>query len=587
MSRRRPPTRDQSIIRPLWFLLLALGLTALAAAAIIYRRSSALSSQVYKPRPPGQITFAKDVAPILHSQCAGCHRAGQSAPFSLVTYTEVKKHAQDIATVVQSGYMPPWPPEPGHGKFSGERRLSADQIGVINQWIAEGAPEGNPSEHPPAPQWSSDWQLGPPDLVMTLPQAYTVPAEGRDIYRNFVLPVELPSERYVRAIEFRPGNPKVVHHTLIKVDSSGESRRRDALDAEIGFSGMIVPTETGHFLGWQPGRGPCQVPEGMPWQIQPGTDLVLQMHLSPSGKPELVQPSVGFYFTDQPPAKTPYRILLTSVKMDIPPGVPNFSVEDSYELPVDLEVIGILPHAHYVGKEIRAWATLPDGRTEPLIYIRNWDFNWQSDYQYVAPVSLPKGTKVAMRFTYDNSTNNVRNPSQPPRPVRYGPESVDEMAELWLQVVPKNPADLATLQRQYEAKARQRFIDGNYFLAQRNPPDPEAVSTLGNILMMQGNLVEAEKHLLRAVSLEGAGSSAFYGLGVLRRRQERLDDARRAFERALALEPTEYRAHSNLGYVFLGLGDLASAELHFNKALDLNPADPLAREGLLTLSRPR
>jgi mono/diheme cytochrome c family protein len=525
----------------LWFVLLAFGLIAVAAAAIIYRWNATRTSQAYKPRPPGEITFARDVAPLFHSHCAGCHRAGQSAPFSLITYADVKKHAQDIATVVKSGYMPPWPPEPGHGKFVGERRLNAEQIGVMLQWIAEGAPEGNPAEHPPAPLWSSDWQLGPPDLVMTLPHAYTVPAEGRDIYRNFVLPVELSSQRYVRAIEFRPGNPKVVHHTLIKVDSSGDSRRRDALDAEIGFPGMIVPTETGHFLGWQPGRGPCQVPEGMPWQIRPGTDLILQMHLSPSGKPELVQPSVGFYFTDQAPRKTPFRILLTSVKMDIPPGVPDFSVEDSYELPVDLEVIAILPHAHYVGKEIRAWATLPDGRTEPLIYIRNWDFNWQSDYQYAAPVFLPKGTKVAMRFTYDNSTNNIRNPSQPPRPVRYGPESVDEMAELWLQVVPKNPADLAILERHYDGKARQRFMDGNYFLAQRNPPDVEALATLGNILTLQGKLVEAEQHLLRAVSLEGAGSSAFYGLGVLRRRQERLEEARRAFERAIALEPTQLR----------------------------------------------
>lgn len=581
MSRKSPPPETAPF--PWKVLVVAVLLLGAVATFIALRKSPAKAPANYAA---GEITYGRHVAPIIHRSCAGCHREGQPAPFPLLTYADVKKHARDIQAVVQNGYMPPWPPVGGHGRFLGDRSLPAEEIGLLNQWIEEGAAEGNPAEHPAAPQWSTDWQLGPPDLVVTMPQAYSVWAEGRDIYRNFVVPVPLTAPRYVRAIEFRPGNARVVHHTLIKVDSSGESRRRDAVDVEPGFPGMIVPTETGHFLGWQPGRGPTQAPNGMPWQIKPGSDLVLQMHLSPSGKTESVQPSVAFYFTDQPPAKTPFRILLTSVRMDMPAGVANYPVEDSYNLPVDVHLHAILPHAHYLGKEVHAWATLPDGRTETLIQIRNWDFNWQSDYQYANPVFLPKGTRLAMRFIYDNSTNNVRNPSHPPRPARYGPESTDEMAELWLQVVPRNPQELSALQRDYESKARQRFFEGNVFLANRNPPDREAMSTLGVILLTQGNMAEAERYLTQAVSLDDKNTRAFYGLGLLHRRLNRLPQARQAFERAIALDPANYQAHANLGYVCLGLSDPGAAEAHFARALQLNSGDPLALEGLRELRNP-
>jgi hypothetical protein len=235
--------------------------------------------------------------------------------------------------------------------------------------VAEGVAEGVASDLPAQPQWSGEWQLlGKPDLVVTLPQPYTLAAEGRDVYRNFVIPVRVAGTRYVKGVELRPGNPKIVHHAFIKVDRAGESRRRDAEDAESGFAGMNTPAEMpdGHFLGWQPGRLPTFVPDGLAWRLDVGNDLVLQTHLTPSGKPEILQLSIGLYFTDQPPTNTCFKLALTSLVVDIPAGAQDYVVEDSFVLPVDAQVLAVLPHAHYLAREMQGWATRPDGTKEWL-----------------------------------------------------------------------------------------------------------------------------------------------------------------------------------------------------------------------------
>jgi mono/diheme cytochrome c family protein len=547
----------------------------------LYGRKSG-EPDTYTLRPRGQVTFNKDIAPILFQHCAGCHRPGQSAPFTLLSYVDVKRRAEDIAKATAQGYMPPWLPERGYAKFVGERRLSAAEIGMIQQWVAEGAIEGALADLPAPPTWSGDWQLGEPDLVVTMPEPYLLKAEGRDVYRNFVIRAPLAATRYVKGVELRPGNPKVVHHAFIKVDPTAQSRRLDAEDMEPGFAGMNSPAKMpdGHFLGWQPGRLPTFLPDGLAWRLNPEDDLVVEMHLNPSGKPEQIQSGIGLFFTDRPPTNTCFKMALTSYVMDIPAGAQNYVVQDSYRLPVDVNALAVLPHAHYLAKEIQGWATLPDGTTQSLLFIKQWNFNWQGDYRYVLPVFLPKGTTLAMRFTYDNSTNNVRNPNHPPKTVNYGPQSSDEMAELWYQLLPNNQDDLALLARDYQTKVASLFREHQEFLLRKNPSDAKAHADRGLDLLSQGKLAEAERHFRAALQTKPDFGLAHYRLGLLFRQQNRLVEARMEFETALHLDPEDSKAHGNLGFIFLQQGELRSAQSHFESALRLNPDDTVARKGL-------
>ncbi|MCU1274840.1 MAG: hypothetical protein JWO48_2271, partial [Bryobacterales bacterium] len=265
--------------------------------------------------------------------------------------------------------MPPWPPEPGYGDFEETRRLSDDQIQRIARWIESGMPEGIPADLPPAPRFSEGWQLGPPDLVVQIPRAFTLPAAGADVFRNFVVSPELKETRYVRALELRPGNKRVVHHANVVLDRAHTLRQRDGKDGQPGFPGMDVITESGaefepdsHFLFWKPGSPAQRTPEDMAWRLGAVDDLIVNLHLQPSGKPETVQPMLGLYFAKQQPRRFPMLLQLEDDgAIDIPPGSRDFSITDQLTLPVDCEMLAIYPHAHYVGKRIEAWAVMPDG----------------------------------------------------------------------------------------------------------------------------------------------------------------------------------------------------------------------------------
>ena len=558
---------------------LAIGL---AAAGIVWLRSGKSgAAEKYSPRPAGGLTFTKDVAPIIFEHCSGCHRPGQSAPFNLLSFQDVKKHATDIADVTSRRYMPPWLPEQGYGQFVDERRLTVDQMGLIQQWVAEGAAEGKAPDLPPLPRWSGDWQLGQPDLVVAMPQPYTLTAEGSNVNRNFVVPVPIQQRRYVKGIEFHPGNGKIVHHAFVKVDRSGQARRLDAGGAEPGFSGLNPPGEVpdGHFLGWQPGRRLNLAPVGLPWRLEPGSDLVLQMHLNPSGKAERLQASVGLYFTDQPPTNTCFKILLSSLAIDIPAGATNYLVQDSYVLPVDINVLAILPHAHYSCKQMEVWATLPSGARQWLLLIKHWDFNWQGDYRYESPILLPAGSKLEMRFAYDNSTNNVRNPNHPPQLVSYGQQSKDEMAEVWLQVLPAHRENLTRLTDDYERKTARLLLEADQFALRKDPSDASAHTDLGMMLAGQGKHKEAEEHFRTAIAAHADFPLAHYQYGVLLRRLGRLAEAQAQFAEDLRLNTNDFKAHGNLGAIALEQGDLATAKAEFESALRLNPEDALARQG--------
>lgn len=581
----KPPRRSSTRAA----LLMCLGVFIAIGGWLFLKRHAerSESSEAYVPRPKGQLTFNKDIAPIVFQNCAGCHRPGEAAPFALLTYEDVKRHAADIVTVTGKRYMPPWLPEHGNPRMVDERRLTADQIGVIAQWVAEGAPEGSAAEKPALPRWPEGWQLGTPDLIAELPEPYTLRAEGRDVYRNFVLPLSLPARRFVRAVEFK-ANTKVLHHVFIRFDRSHQCRRVDAQDAEIGFDGMSMPpsveTPGGYFLSWQPGRGPTLSPAGLAWPLEPKTDLILQAHMQPSGKPETIRPRIGFYFTDQAPTNTPFKIFLTSLSIDVPAGSTNYEIRDSYVLPVDAQVLAVLPHAHYLAKEMQGSAVLPSGETRPLLNIKEWDFNWQSDYRYAEPILLPKGTRMEMRFTYDNSSANIRNPHQPPVRVRYGLQSTDEMGELWFQILPKGIGDLRTLEMDYARRIAQDMMTFNTGVLRDNPTNAHAHVQLAKALITMDRHAEAISHLRQAVQIDSNQEEGHYQLGLLLMDSDPVS-AETAFSHAVRVNPENFMARNNLGLLLMHFNRYAEAEAQFQTALELNPNDRLVLENLNMLRR--
>lgn len=581
--------------RPLMVLSVALTLSVVAAAVLITRKRSGAvppgSPSVYVPRPPGTLTFTKDVASIVFTKCSFCHRPGQAAPFSLLTYREVKAKEKGIQEVIASGFMPPWLPEPGYGHFAGDLSLGPEQRGMVQQWLAEGAPEGSSGDLPELPPWPADWQLGPPDLIVSLPAAYTLPAEGKDIYRNFVVPIPLLENRFVRAVEFRPGNSRVVHHAFVEFDSFRQSRFLTGTSQPPGFDGMDLPPSVhmpmGQMLGWQPGKPAMESPEGLSWLLEKRSDLVLQLHLHPSGKPETVQPSVGFYFTDRAPTNTPFLLKLARYTIDIPPGEKDYRIHNSYVLPVDVDLMRINPHTHYLGRRIEGWAILPDGSRKELLLIRNWDFNWQGDYKYREPVALPKATTLHMQITFDNSTGNINNPNQPPQRVRYGLQTTDEMGELWFQVLARDRNDLAILSRDFFLKATRDSVESLLLKLQNDPQDAVAHAKLGSALFALGQVEQAVEHLRTATHLDPANPLARGQLGSIYLRQNLLPQAQAEFEAVVRVNPQDNEAQGSLGYICMQQRRYAEAEIYFGKALAINPEDTVAQANLKAIREAR
>ena len=595
MKRQSPKPKTKNALRSKGktvavALCIAAAFIALSATMLLKRPPAESNPpERFVPRPHGQLTFNNDIAPILFRHCAGCHRPGETAPFSLLTYQQVKARANDVVAVTARRYMPPWLPEHGGPALADARRLTEDEIGVIHQWKEEGAAEGSARDLPPLPRWTEGWQLGMPDLVAELPAAYTLPAEGRDVYRNFVIPLSLPARRFVRAVEFKP-NSKVFHHIFVRFDRSRQSRRLDAQDAEAGFGGMSLPpgaeSPGGHFLSWQPGRGPARSPAGLAWPLEANSDLILQAHLQPSGKPELVRPSIGFYFTDQAPTNTPFKVVLGSMDIDIPAGSPNFEIQDSYVLPVDAQVLAVLPHAHYLAKQMQGTAVLPSGETRSLLNIKEWDFNWQSDYRYLEPIQLPKGTRLGMRFTYDNSIQNVRNPHQPPVRVRYGLQTTDEMGELWLQLLPRNTNELRALQADFERRLVREILAFNALMLRQNPTNAHAHVQYGKALVALGRRDEALPHFRQAVQIDPDQEEGHYHIGVLLMDRD-LASAEKSFVQTVRVNPENFKARNNLGLVLMSLNRDAEAEAQFRAALELNPNDRRILENLDQLQKRR
>ncbi len=529
------------------------------------------------------VTFDKDIALLIFQHCSSCHRAGETAPFSLLTYDDARNHASQIAAVTQRHYMPPWLPEPGYGDFVGERqlRLTDAELRLIAEWVKEGCPEGNPADLPPAPHFTEGWQMGPPDLIVQIPKPYRLAAGDSDIFRSFVLPVDLKEPKQVRAIELRPGNNRIVHHANILLDHRQTMRRRDGEDGQPGFRGMLDVAEArsdffdpdAHFLFWKPGTVLQPESDDMSWRLDPGTDLVLNMHLRPSGKQEMLQPEVGFYFASHPPLFHPMLLQLEhDGALDIPPGARDFAVTDQLTLPVGVEVLAIYPHAHYIGKTVDAWAALPDGTRTWLIRISDWDTNWQAVYTYRTPLRLPRGTTVAMRITYDNSASNPHNPNDPPKRVRSGPRSEDEMGHVWLQVLPKKESEQDPRITLQEALMQRRL--------EKYPDDFAAHCNLGELLVTRGQYREAVSDFKQALRIDPESATARGGLGAGLLAEGHLDDAIRELRETLRIDPAHLNARLNLARALGAKGDLTGAAAELETALKGKPDSADAQVGL-------
>jgi tetratricopeptide (TPR) repeat protein len=496
----------------------------------------------------------------------------------LLTFDDARRHGKQMVAVTESRYMPPWLPLPGHGEFRDSLRLRDDEIALLAQWVREGMPEGNPADLPAPPRFTGGWQLGPPDLVLKMTARYELAATGGDVFRNFVLPLDLKETKYIRAFELRPGNKRVVHHANLIVDRSGLLRRRDGADGRPGFGGMDVETEVSgefdpdsHFLFWKPGTQAQQQPDSMAWRLDPGSDLIVNLHLQPSGKPEPVDAEVGLYFTPHAPTQHPMLLQLEhDGAINLAPGDAAAEVSDHLTLPSAVKLLAVYPHAHYLGKEIEAWAELPDGKRLPLLKIDRWDINWQATYTYREPVSLPAGTTLAMRIRYDNSEANPRNPNHPPIRVVSGNRSEDEMGHVWFQVLPEAQGEGDPRLLLQEASMRRRI--------EKYPADFVAHFNLGAALEAEDRAEEALPYLVEAVKIRPANATARNNLAVALFAAGKTEDAAREFREALALDPGYRNARYNLARTLAQSGDTAGAIRELREHLKSAPEDAEAQE---------
>lgn len=538
----------------------------------------------------GRVTFNEHVAPIVFENCAPCHRPGEVAPFPLLSYADVKAEATAIGRETLERHMPPWLPEPAEYPIAGVRRLTDAQLGILQRWIKQGMAEGDPAHPPRPPSFPDGWRLGTPDLVVTPEQPFVLKAQGDDVYRNLVLRTSVPSTRYVRAVEFRT-NGAPIHHAVIRVDRTTASRRRDGLDGNGGFDGMSwnLFDPDGHFIGWAPGRGPIEAPEGMAWRLEPGMDLIVEVHVIPGSGAAAIAPTVGLHFTDTPPARIPVTVKMGTKVIDIPAGQADYVVTDTYDVPFAVELMGVYPHAHFLARDMQVRAAFPDGRIATLLHIKHWSFHWQQDYRFLTPVALPPGTRLTMRYTFDNSAGNPSNPNTPPRRVQGGPKSTDEMAELGLQLLTASAVERARLLTEFAAREVRANIAMGEHRVKTDPENAENRAFLGGSYVQAGRFGDAMPHLNAALRLGDATAATQSDLGAALMALNRPADALQHFQRAATLAPNDEVIHFNLGTTLAALARTADAEAAYRRSLALNPeyVDAHVNLGVSLLGRRR
>ncbi|TAF33918.1 MAG: T9SS C-terminal target domain-containing protein [Cytophagales bacterium] len=395
-------------------------------------------------------TYTEDIAPIIYNNCTSCHRPGNIAPFNLTGYEEVKAYSNSIKFSVQNREMPPWPPDPTYSRFQHERNLSNTEIETIVSWIDNGMPLGDPSKEPAKPKFDEIEDLGKPDLILKMQNAYLHKGTGKDMYRIMVVPTGLKEDQRIKAIAVIPGNREIVHHIITAVDTTKEGRKMDAADREEGYEqygGFGFQPAINNFHNWVPGAGYMTTyPEGMGKTLFKGSDLLMQMHYAPTNSDALDQSMVYIYFADKPTERTittqaVINPLLLGEEFLIPANtVKTFKAD--LTIPRDISVIGVAPHAHNLGKSFEVYAIPPrSSDTIKLIRINRWDFHWQGQYNFNQLVKIPRGSKLYCKAVYDNTEANHHNPNSPPKDVRWGESTTEEMLLVYFSYVPYKAGD--------------------------------------------------------------------------------------------------------------------------------------------------
>lgn len=405
-----------------------------------------------EPFKKGEVSFSSHVAQLVFDNCTSCHRPGQSGPFSLITYSDVAQRAETISAVVRDRYMPPWKPVHSGIEYSNDRRLDENERAILERWIAAGCPQGDPQKLPPPPEYPDGWSLGRPDLVIKMEEPFKIPASGPDLYRSFVFPINLTEDRWIKAIELRPQARAAVHHAIFFASIASDANRPKERDGQPGFRGMNFLSGSGNEMlknapdrlagglgGYVPGATPNPLPGDLARFLPRGSNIVMQTHFHPTGKPETEQAELGIYFTNVVPTHRLIPIQVPAVfglgvGIHIPAGEKNYRVSDSVTLPTDVLAHEIGGHAHYLCRQMEMLAQLPNGKRLTLLKIDDWDLDWQDQYAFSTPVELPKGTRIDTTIIYDNSPDNAENPFSPPRDISWGRESTDEMGSVTLNV---------------------------------------------------------------------------------------------------------------------------------------------------------
>ena len=484
---RKTQKKPEPAIFQLFFVMILFSGFGLTGTQWIRAEDAVASLQKSKPESHC-VTFNQDIATLVHEKCAGCHRTGQSAPFPLLTYQDVAKRAETIEAVIDAGYMPPWKPVNHDVVFANSRELSRAEKDKLRQWIADGKPSGA-GIAPTPPPFVDGWQLGKPDRVVKMQGRFEVPASGPDIYRSFVFPIQLPEDKWIKAIDYRPRAKESVHHALFFIDTDGAARRIDGSDGKSGIAGMrflaggtenaggskrdlprlrSAISQLGRFQsgqtfptlatalskglgGYAPGRTAAWLPGDLALRLPAGSDIVVQTHFHPSGKAEIEEGELGLYFADRAPSRKIVPIQIPAmfgagVGLRVPAGERDYKIGESFRLPIDTELISVAAHAHYICRTAKLTARLPSGETLVLLQIDDWDLDWQDQYPFETPIPLPAGTVLTSELTYDNSADNPENPNSPPVAIRWGRESGDEMGSITVQAVARDAADEKTLE---------------------------------------------------------------------------------------------------------------------------------------------
>lgn len=414
----------------------------LLAVVFLYQSSTSASDKA-----SSSVTFTRDVASILHKNCASCHRTGEIAPMSLLTFKEVRPWAKSIREVVAERRMPPWLADPHYGEFANDSRLSQKDIDTIVAWVDGGAKEGDAKDLPPAPKFQPEgWKRGTPDAVFPMTVEANVPADGVVAYRHFAVPTNFTEDKYVQFAEIKRGDPAVVHHVIVSVREPGQgplppageiiigagaNREGEARTAQRPQGGTRGNAPDGMLVGWAPGMSPLSLRNGQAKLIKKGSVLIFQMHYTTNGQASKDRTSVGLYFAKGPVEK---RVITTGAvarNLVIPPGEPNYESKSSFTFSEDSHIVSFMPHMHVRGKDFQYKLVYPDGTSKILLSVPRYDFNWQLVYFMKDPVAAPKGSRIECLAHHDNSERNKFNPD-PSKEVRWGPQTWEEMMIGWL-----------------------------------------------------------------------------------------------------------------------------------------------------------